>query len=100
MSGIIEDLYYGRIRPFEALDPSTPEYMSAERTKIKREEHFLASLTPAQQSEYNRIIDAYTELSSVENVQAYTYGFQTAMRIFWESFSGDLPCPPQNSETP
>ncbi len=96
MPSILEDLYYGRIRPFESLDPSTPEYEAAEEQKKTREAHFLAILTPAQQMEYNNVVEAYTQLATVENLQAYTYGFQTAARILWEAFSGDPPCPPQN----
>lgn len=95
MPGIIEDLYYGRIRPFEALNPSSPEYIAAEKRKSQREQAFITSLTPEQLSAYNDLIQAYTELTSVENVQAYTYGFQIAMRIAAESLPGDPPYPPQ-----
>ena len=84
MKEILEELYFGRIRPFEKTMPQCLEYeelqeKASEKSRIFEEK--LDRLDPALRREYIQLTEAQTAADSYEYTQNFKIGFQLGARI-------------------
>ena len=92
MKEILEELYCGRIRPFEKTLPKSREYEEL-REKATDKEHIfeekLNELDPALRREYIQLTEAQNAADYYEHCQNFVIGFQLGARILAAVFMGN-----------
>ena len=82
---ILENLWYGNIRPVEEFVDGNAEYKSLLRIVDKNREKFEATLSSEQAELFEKFYTAVNEMNSVSEVAAFKYGFELAIELFRES---------------
>ena len=82
---ILENLWYGNIRPVEEFVDGNAEYKSLLRIVDKNREKFEATLSSEQAELFEKFYTAVNEMNSVSEVAAFKYGFKLAIELFRES---------------
>ena len=78
---IIEDLYYGRISPYEMSISATPEYQKL-KTLSDRNEDLLRELLSDEQKELlDKLIESVTDISSISERDMFINGFRLGMKL-------------------
>ncbi len=78
---IIEDLYYGRISPYEMSISTTPEYQKL-KTLSDRNEDLLRELLSDEQKELlEKLIETVTDISSISERDMFMAGFRLGVKL-------------------
>ena len=78
---IIEDLYYGRISPYERSISTTPEYQKL-KTLSDRNEDLLRELLSDEQKELlEKLIETVTDISSISERDMFMAGFRLGVKL-------------------
>ena len=78
---IIEDLYYGRISPYEMSISTTPEYQKL-KTLSDRNEDLLRELLSDEQKELlEKLIEFVTDISSISERDMFIAGFRLGVKL-------------------
>jgi len=85
---ILENLWYGNIRPIEEFVDGNAEYRSLLRLAGNNREKFEATLSPEQSELFEKYCTAVNEMNATAEVQAFSYGFRLGVRLMIEAFSG------------
>ena len=81
---IIEDLYYGRISPYEMSISTTPEYQKL-KTLSDRNEDLLRELLSDEQKELlEKLIETVTDISSISERDMFIAGFRLGMKLMMD----------------
>ena len=86
MESIIEELYYGNITPSERSFRRTGEYAHILQLVTRNEEKLTETLTEAQKETFEKFKDSTSEISSRNEVTAFTLGFKLGLRLTAEAF--------------
>ena len=81
MRNILEELYYGNIRPGEATFSKGEEYRKAANQIVSIEAALMSSLDEVGQELYRQLTFAQIACGSIENAQIYADGFRTGAKI-------------------
>ena len=77
----IQDLYYGRISPYEMSISTTPEYQKL-KTLSDRNEDLLRELLSDEQKELlEKLIETVTDISSISERDMFMAGFRLGVKL-------------------
>ncbi|GIO41559.1 DUF6809 family protein [Paenibacillus apis] len=87
MSSLLEQLYFGEIRPEEKIIPKNPEYklLNSEISSFK--EKLLTSLTEDEVELLEKIYDLLRKSSSIYSTEVFIYGFKMGVQIVTEAYA-------------
>ena len=78
---IIEDLYYGRISPYEMNISATPEYQKLKALADRNEDLLRESLSDEQKELLDKLIETVTDISSISERDMFIAGFRLGMKL-------------------
>ena len=78
---IIEDLYYGRISPYEMSISTTPEYQKLKALADRNEDLLRESLSDEQKELLDKLIESVTEISSISERDMFIAGFRLGVKL-------------------
>ena len=78
---IIEDLYYGRIAPYEMSISATPEYQKLKALADWNENSLRESLSDEQKEQLDKLIESVTDISSISERDMFINGFRLGMKL-------------------
>ena len=77
----IQDLYYGRISPYEMSISTAPEYQKL-KALANRNEHLLReSLSDEQKELLDKLTECITDISSISERDMFIAGFRLGMKL-------------------
>ena len=82
---ILENLWYGNIRPVEEFVDGNAEYRNLLRLVGNNREKLEATLSPEQAELFEKFYTAVNEMNSISETTAFKYGFCLAIELFSES---------------
>ena len=81
---IIEDLYYGRISPYEMNISATPEYQKLKALADRNEDLLRKSLSDEQRELLEKLIETVTDISSISERDMFIAGFRLGMKLMMD----------------
>jgi hypothetical protein len=88
MPTILEELYYGRLRPDEAIVPQDPAYDRINERISDAVEGCKRSLTEVQFRQLEEILDLMGESHSIHVTAVFVYGFKMGAGLMMEVSTG------------
>ena len=80
----IQDLYYGRISPYEMSISATPEYQKLKTLADKNEDLLKETLSDEQKELLEKLIECITDISSISERDMFINGFRLGMKLMIE----------------
>lgn len=87
---VLEDLWYGNIRPVENFVDGNMEYKGLLRLVSKNREILESKLSPKQLDMFEKYNLSVNEMNAVSETAAFQYGFSLGVRLMMESVSIQL----------
>ena len=81
---IIEDLYYGRISPYEMSISATPEYQKLKALADRNEDLLRESLSDKQKELLDKLIETVTDISSISERDMFINGFRLGVKLMMD----------------
>ena len=81
---IIEDLYYGRIAPYEMNISATTEYQKLKALADRNEDLLRESLSDEQKELLEKVIETVTDISSISERDMFINGFRLGMKLMMD----------------
>ena len=81
---IIEDLYYGRISPYEMSISATPEYQKLKSIADRNEDLLRESLSDEQKEMLEKLIETVTDISSISERDMFIAGFRLGLKLMMD----------------
>ena len=81
---IIEDLYFGRISPYEMSISATPEYQKLKVLADRNEDLLRESLSDEQREMLEKLIETVTDISSISERDMFINGFRLSMKLMMD----------------
>ena len=78
---IIEDLYYGRISPYEMSISAAPECQKLKVLADRNEDLLRESLSEKQKELLDKLIESVTDISSISERDMFINGFRLGMKL-------------------
>ena len=86
MTNIIEDFYYGNIEPQELSSELTHKLKKKLSSLADKEEKTTAHLDGEVKELFLDYVKAYTEFTSISNVDSFITGFRLGARFTYDTF--------------
>ena len=77
----IQDLYYGRISPYEMSISTAPEYQKLKALADKNEDLLKETLSDEQKELLEKLIECITDISSISERDMFINGFRLGMKL-------------------
>ena len=77
----IQDLYYGRISPYEMSISATPEYQKLKALADRNEDLLRESLSDKQKELLDKLIETVTDISSISERDMFINGFRLGVKL-------------------
>ena len=77
----IQDLYYGRISPYEMSISAAPEYQKLKALAAKNEDLLKETLSDEQKELLVKLIESVTDISSISERDMFIAGFRLGMKL-------------------
>ena len=77
----IQDLYYGRISPYEMSISTAPEYQKLKALANRNEDLLRESLSDEQKELLDKLIEFITDISSISERDMFIAGFRLGMKL-------------------
>ena len=77
----IQDLYYGRISPYEMSISTAPEYQKLKALADQHEDLLMETLSDEQKELINKLIESITDISSISERDMFIAGFRLGMKL-------------------
>ena len=77
----IQDLYYGRISPYEMSISTAPEYQKLKALAAKNEDLLKETLSDEQKELLVKLIESVTDISSISERDMFIAGFRLGMKL-------------------
>ena len=77
----IQDLYYGRISPYEMNISTAPEYQKLKTLADKNEDLLRETLSDEQKELLDKLIESITNISSISERDMFIAGFRLGMKL-------------------
>ena len=77
----IQDLYYGRISPYEMNISSAPEYLKLKALADQHEDLLRETLSDEQKELLVKLIESVTDISSISERDMFIAGFRLGMKL-------------------
>ena len=78
---IIEDLYYGRIAPYEMNISATTEYQKLKALADRNEDLLRQTLSDEQKELLEKLIEFVTDISSISERDMFIAGFRLGVKL-------------------
>ena len=85
----IQDLYYGRISPYEMSISATPEYQKLKALADRNEDLLRESLSDEQKLLLDKLIESVTDISSISERDMFINGFRLGMKLMMDVMTGE-----------
>ena len=86
---IIEDLYYGRISPYEMSISTTPEYQKLKALADRNEDLLRQTLSDEQKELLEKLIEFVTDISSISERDMFIAGFRLGVKLMMDVMKGE-----------
>ena len=80
----IEDLYYGRISPYEMSISTVPEYQKLKALADRNEDSLRESHSDEQKELLDKLIESVTDISSISERDMFINGFRLGMKLMMD----------------
>ena len=80
----IQDLYYGRISPYEMSISVTPEYQKLKAVATQNEDLLKEALSDEQKELLDKLTECITDISSISERDMFITGFQLGVKLMIE----------------
>ncbi|MGG4106965.1 DUF6809 family protein [Paenibacillus lautus] len=87
MNSILEQLYFGEIRPEEVIVPKNPEYRSLNNKISNSKEQLKMKLSENDMELVEETFDLLGISSSIYSTEVFIYGFKMGALMFSEVFA-------------
>ena len=77
----IQDLYYGRISPYEMSISTTSEYQKLKALAAKNEDLLRKTLSDEQKELLEKLTESITDISSISERDMFIAGFRLGMKL-------------------
>ena len=77
----IQDLYYGRISPYEMSISTAPEYQKLKALADRNEDLLKETLSDEQKELLDKLIESMTDISSISERDMFITGFRLGMKL-------------------
>ena len=81
---IIEDLYYGRISPYEMSISAAPEYQKLKALADRNEDLLRQTLSDEQKELLEKLIEFVTDISSISERDMFIAGFRLGVKLMMD----------------
>ena len=78
---IIQDLYYGRISPYEMSISTAPEYQKLKALADRNEDLLKESFSDEQKELLDKLTKCITDISSISERDMFIAGFRLGMKL-------------------
>ena len=85
----IQDLYYGRISPYEMSISATPEYQKLKALATQNEDLLRETLSDEQKELLDKLIECITDISSISERDMFINGFRLGMKLMIDVMKDD-----------
>ena len=85
----IQDLYYGRISPYEISISTTPEYQKLKALANKNEDLLRETLSDEQKELLEKLIECITDISSISERDMFIAGFRLGVKLMIDVMKND-----------
>ena len=80
----IQDLYYGRISPYEMSISTAPEYQKLKALADRNEDLLRETLSDEQKELLVKLIESVTDISSISERDMFIAGFRLGMKLMMD----------------
>ena len=77
----IQDLYYGRISPYDMSISATPEYQKLKALADQHEDLLRETLSDEQKELLGKLTECITDISSISERDMFITGFQLGVKL-------------------
>ena len=77
----IQDLYYGRISPYEMSISTAPEYQKLKALADRNEDLLKESFSDEQKELLDKLTECITDISSISERDMFIAGFRLGMKL-------------------
>ena len=77
----IQDLYYGRISPYEMSISTAPEYQKLKTLADKNEDLLRETLSDEQKKLLDKLTESITDISSISEQNMFIAGFRLGVKL-------------------
>ena len=77
----IQNLYYGRISPYEMSISAAPEYLKLKALAAKNEDLLKETLSDEQKELLGKLIESMTDISSISERDMFIVGFRLGVKL-------------------
>ena len=77
----IQDLYYGRISPYEMSISTAPEYQKLKALADRNEDLLKETLSDEQKELLDKLTECITDISSISERDMFIAGFRLGMKL-------------------
>ena len=77
----IQDLYYGRISPYEMSISTAPEYQKLKSLANRNEDLLRTTLSDEQKELLEKLTESITDISSISERDMFIAGFRLGMKL-------------------
>ena len=77
----IQDLYYGRISPYEMSISTAPEYQKLKALANKNEDLLRETLSDEQKKLLDKLTESITDISSISERNMFIAGFRLGVKL-------------------
>ena len=77
----IQDLYYGRISPYEMSISTTPEYQKLKPLADQHEDLLRETLSDEQKELLDKLTECITDISSISERDMFIAGFRLGVKL-------------------
>ena len=85
----IQDLYYGRISPYEMSISATPEYQKLKALATQNEDLLRETLSDKQKELFEKLTENITDISSISERDMFIAGFKLGMKVMVDVMKDD-----------
>ena len=85
----IQDLYYGRISPYEMSISTAPEYQKLKALADKNENLLKETLSDEQKELLEKLTECITDISSISERDMFIAGFKLGMKVMVDVMKDD-----------
>ena len=85
----IQDLYYGRISPYEMSISTAPEYQKLKALADKNEDLLRESLSDEQKELLDKLTECITDISSISERDMFIAGFRLGIKLMIDVMKND-----------
>ncbi|QQZ60458.1 hypothetical protein JI735_28820 [Paenibacillus sonchi] len=88
MKSILEDMYYGNLRPDESIKSADPRAKQLHQEVMMLMDNYQKKLAAAEFEEIERLLDLVGELNSMHAAAAFVQGYRMGALMITEVYCG------------